>query len=99
MALDDREAQQAIARRAVDEQLSVRQVEDLVRDAAEQPAPAPAPKPGDTKPAALLELEERLAEQLSTRVSVSMGDRRGKISISFADLDDLERLFTLITSS
>ena len=99
LALDDRDAQQEIARRAVDEQLSVRQVEDLVRDAGELPPSAPSPKPGDTKPAALLELEERLAEQLSTRVSVTMGDRRGKISISFADLDDLERLFTLITSS
>lgn len=45
------------------------------------------------RPPGLLELEELLAEHLDTRVSVQMGAKRGRISIDFADLADLERLY------
>lgn len=51
---------------------------------------------GKLRSPGLLELEERFAERLSTRVAVSMGTKRGKIVIEFADLEDLERLYLLI---
>ncbi len=41
----------------------------------------------------LLELEELLAAHLDTRVAVQMGAKRGRVSIDFADLEDLERIF------
>lgn len=47
----------------------------------------------------LLELEELLADRLSTKVSVSMGAKRGKLVIDFADLEDLERLYHLMSGS
>lgn len=50
------------------------------------------------RPPGLLELEELLAEHLSTRVSVSMGSRRGKVVIDFADLEDLERIYHRMTT-
>jgi ParB family transcriptional regulator, chromosome partitioning protein len=54
----------------------------------------PVPKPASTlRPPGLLELEELLAEHLATRVKVAMTGRRGKITIEFADLEDLERLY------
>jgi ParB family chromosome partitioning protein len=53
---------------------------------------------GRLRPPGLLELEELLAECLSTRVSVSMGTKRGKLVIEFADLEDLERLYYLISA-
>jgi ParB family chromosome partitioning protein len=40
-----------------------------------------------------LELEELLAGHLETRVAVQMGAKRGRISIDFADLEDLERIY------
>jgi ParB family chromosome partitioning protein len=43
-----------------------------------------------------LELEELLAEHLQTRVKVAMAGRRGKITVEFADLEDLERLYHLM---
>lgn len=46
----------------------------------------------------LLELEQLLAEHLSTRVSVTMGAKRGKVVIDFADLVDLERIYHQITT-
>lgn len=53
---------------------------------------------GRLRPPGLLELEELLAECLSTRVSVSMGTKRGKLVIEFADLEDLERLYYLMSA-
>ena len=45
------------------------------------------------RPPGLLELEELLAEHLETRVAVQMGAKRGRITIDFADLEDLERIY------
>jgi ParB family transcriptional regulator, chromosome partitioning protein len=45
------------------------------------------------RPPGLLELEHLLAEHLDTKVSVSMGAKRGKVTIEFADLEDLERIY------
>ena len=47
-------------------------------------------------PAAVLELEELLAEQLATRVQIDLGATKGKVVIDFADLDDLERIYSRI---
>jgi ParB family chromosome partitioning protein len=49
------------------------------------------------RPPGLLELEELLAGYLDTRVAVQMGVKRGKVSIEFADLEDLERIYRQIT--
>ncbi len=50
------------------------------------------------RPPGLLELEGLLAEHLSTRVSITMGAGNGKVVISFADLEDLERIYHQITT-
>jgi len=50
------------------------------------------------RPPGLLELEELLADYLSTRVSVSMGTSKGKVVIEFADLEDLERIYHRMTT-
>ncbi|HEY3484720.1 MAG TPA: chromosome partitioning protein ParB, partial [Ilumatobacteraceae bacterium] len=49
------------------------------------------------RPPGLLELEELLAGFLDTRVGVQMGAKRGKVTIEFADLEDLERIYRKIT--
>ena len=70
---------------------------------APRPAPAPAPVDGSglteatrLRPPGLLELEQLLADALDTRVGVQMSARRGKVTIDFADLQDLERIYRLI---
>jgi len=50
------------------------------------------------RPPGLLELEELLAEHLDTRVNVHLGAKRGKVTIDFADLEDLERIYRQMTS-
>lgn len=49
------------------------------------------------RPPGLLELENLLAEHLETRVAVRLGARRGKVTIDFADLEDLERIYRQMT--
>ncbi len=49
------------------------------------------------RPPGLLELEELLSEYLDTRVRVSMASKRGKVVIEFATLEDLERIYRLVT--
>jgi ParB family transcriptional regulator, chromosome partitioning protein len=96
----DRTFQESLARRAVDDHLSVRAVEDEVRDHV---AVVPAPRAEGSRPAlrppGLLELEELLSSYLDTRVKVAMGTKRGRVTIEFATLEDLERIYRLVTES
>jgi len=94
----DRLFQETLARRAVAEDLSVRAVEEAVRDHEDDPAEpeAPATPPGAARglrPAGLLELEELLSAHLDTRVSVTMGAKRGRVVVDFATVEDLERIY------
>lgn len=90
----DRAFQEGLAKRAVAQGLSVREVEDAVRRReAEQDEDEAAPPVTALRPAGLLELEELLANHLDTRVSVSMGARKGRVVIDFATLEDLERIY------
>jgi len=106
----DRSLQEQLARRAVSDGWSVRTLEDAVKHGMPEPDPTPAPSTGregaggSASPAprlrapGLLELEQLLAEHLSTRVSVSMGSKKGKVVIEFADLVDLERIYHQMTT-
>ena len=98
----DRAFQEGLARRAVADGLSVRQVEEAVRQRqgggvgegtdGSPPADDPTAKTS-LRPAGLLELEQLLASHLDTRVAVSMGARKGRVVIDFATLEDLERIY------
>jgi ParB family transcriptional regulator, chromosome partitioning protein len=93
----DRAFQETLARRIVAEGLTVREVEEAVRqrnERGEEPAGGP-PNPASStpRPAALLELEELLADRFHTRVKINLGPKRGRMVIEFADLADLERIY------
>jgi ParB family chromosome partitioning protein len=49
------------------------------------------------RPPGLLELEHLLADYLDTRVSVQMTAKKGRVTIEFADLEDLERIYRVMT--
>lgn len=108
LATPDRSEQEALARRVVEERLTVRDIEELLRDDAPEthedgavPAPArPGPTAesvGETTDPGVLELEELLAARLETRVKVQLGKGPGRLVVEFADLDDLERIYRVIT--
>jgi ParB family chromosome partitioning protein len=96
----DRSFQESLARKAVQDDLSVRAVEEAVRVREQGSVAAPSAataKPSVARPAGMLELEALLSEHLSTKVNVTMGSKRGKVVIDFATLDDLERIYRAMT--
>jgi len=105
----DRALQEALVTRIIAEGLTVRAIEDEIRQTQEAIAPAPSgrtngstrrgggprrlPEPG------LLELEELLATFLNTRVRVNLKNRKGQLVIEFATLEDLERIYRTMVES
>jgi ParB family chromosome partitioning protein len=94
------EAQEELAARIVAEGLSVRATEEAVtlsnRGGGKKPAPQrrkPIQMPG------LKDVAERLSSTYDTRVTVSLGKRKGKIVVEFGSVDDLQRIVGLMDSS
>jgi ParB family transcriptional regulator, chromosome partitioning protein len=98
LGVDDLEAQEHLAYRIVAEGLSVRAVEEIVALGAQE---AKAPRQAQTRPKpvapALKDLADRLSDAFETRVKVELGQRKGKIVVEFASLDDLERIVKTMT--
>jgi ParB family chromosome partitioning protein len=95
----DRGFQEMLARRAINEGLTVRAVEEAVRARNEGPQRVTAHRPpaSHQRPAGLLELEEMLSAHLDTRVRVEMGAKHGRVIVDFATLEDLERIYAAMT--
>jgi ParB family chromosome partitioning protein len=94
----DRAFQESLAKRIVKDDLSVRQVEEAIRARNDGDASKPTGVPGRMRPPGLAELEERLGDHLDTRVKIRLGaGGRGTLSVEFAGLDDLERVYKAIT--
>ena len=110
----DRALQESFARMAVEQTLTVRGLEEAVRNAVNPGTNSTTviPKPGATgvkpktgtpgrvnlvKEPGLHELEELLSEHLATPVTVTLSGKHGKMVVEFADLEDLERIYRLMT--
>jgi ParB family chromosome partitioning protein len=92
LGLTDGAAQERLAQRIVAEGLSVRTVEEIValgdRDAAVE-RQRRGPKPMAPR---LTDIADALSDRLETRVKVDLGRSKGKVTIEFASIDDLERI-------
>ncbi len=96
LGLNDGAAIERLAQRIVAEGLSVRATEEVVALGDAQTAPARrrrAARPSDER---LDRLADRLSEHLDTRVSISLGARRGRLTIDFGGVDDLERILQVL---
>ena len=114
----DRALQEKMVDQIVEEGLTVRAVEELVRqggselrvvpnasESADQPAAPTGGTSGTTEPSSrratvrklpepgVLELEDLLSTYLNTRVKVDIQNRRGRLVVEFATLEDLERIY------
>jgi ParB family chromosome partitioning protein len=99
LGLDEAEAQEALALRVVAEGLSVRTTEELVQLAISEGAATkstPATRRAKPHAPALTDLADRLSDRFDTRVKVDIGRSKGKITIEFASVDDLERIVGII---
>ena len=93
--LGDPDEQVAVARRIREGDLSVRAAEELVKQAG-----APKPERASEKAAPDVHVraaEERLRLSLGTRVRIVQRGKRGRIEISYASEDELQRLYDHLT--
>lgn len=98
LSLDDAGTQEELATRIVAEGLSVRGTEEAVTLLArEQPGTKTRKRRKPLTMPGVADLAERLSDALDTRVKVQLGQRKGKIVIEFATVDDLERLVGIIS--
>ncbi|MCI4046661.1 ParB/RepB/Spo0J family partition protein [Streptomyces sp. TRM75563] len=95
LSVDDSEEQDRLAHRIVAEGLSVRAVEEIVTLMGSRPASSPKPKgprAGGRLSPALTDLATRLSDRFETRVKVDLGQKKGKIVVEFASMEDLDRI-------
>jgi ParB family chromosome partitioning protein len=97
LGLTDAAAQDRLAGRVVAEGISVRSLEELV-SVGEVGQDDEGPRIRAARPTApgLSELGDRLSDRLDTRVKLTLGRTKGRISIEFASLTDLERIVSVI---
>ncbi|MCD7440201.1 ParB/RepB/Spo0J family partition protein [Streptomyces lincolnensis] len=97
LSVEDSEEQDRLAHRIVAEGLSVRAVEEIVTLMGSRPQKAQRPKgprAGALVSPALTDLATRLSDRFETRVKVDLGQKKGKITVEFASMEDLERILT-----
>jgi ParB family chromosome partitioning protein len=94
------ERQEELAARIVAEGLSVRATEEAVTLAnRDGNAPGPAPRRKPIQMPGLQDVAERLSSAFDTRVTVTVGKRKGKIVVEFGSVDDLQRIVDIMNSS
>ncbi|MFI8101529.1 ParB/RepB/Spo0J family partition protein [Streptomyces sp. NPDC086023] len=99
LSVEDSEEQDRLAHRIVAEGLSVRAVEEIVTLMGSQATSSVKPKgprAGTRVSPALTELASRLSDRFETRVKVDLGQKKGKITVEFASMDDLERILSTL---
>lgn len=90
LSLDDPALMEELAQRIVSEGLSVRAVERLVAQGGQQQAPRTVRR--STYDPHVVDLTSRLSNRLEAPVRIDVGKRKGKITLEFTNLEDLERL-------
>jgi len=92
LSLEDESYAVHIAERAIAEGWSVRTVEEAVKERTVVEEPKPRRMP-EMRPAAIIELEERLSERLGTKVTIKARGDGGQMVIRYGSLEDLEQIY------
>jgi ParB family transcriptional regulator, chromosome partitioning protein len=97
LAIVDEGSQRQVAREVIARNLSVRETEAMAKRVGRETAAAPRTSPAEpdvhTRAA-----EEKLRMALGTRVRISRKGKGGRLEIDFGSEDELQRLYTQLTS-
>jgi ParB family transcriptional regulator, chromosome partitioning protein len=95
LSLTDAQEIESLAHRIVSEGLSVRAVEEIVA-MSDGKSKAEKAKRSSAGSAQHKDLSDILANKLDTRVTIELGKSKGKITIEFADEEDLHRITQIL---
>lgn len=97
LGIEDPDLQDRMAQRVIAEGISVRGLEEIValREDTDTGTTRRAARPKPFAPG-LVDLADRLSDRLETRVKVDLGKSKGKITVEFASLDDLQRIVDIM---
>ena len=96
-ALEKAKDQLALARRIMDEQLNVRQTEQLIRNWKGAPTkPTSAAKEEEKPDPNMRAAEQKLQEYFGTKVAIQGSKEKGRIEIYYENSDDLIRIYDLM---
>ena len=94
LSIDNPEEQYELAQRVMDEKLSVRDIEKIVKA---KNKPKIEKKKNEKQEALYHDIEEKLKASIGTKVTiVAKGDKMGKIEIDFYNQDDLQKIMDLL---
>ncbi|MFW0155848.1 ParB/RepB/Spo0J family partition protein [Rothia sp. P6271] len=85
-----------VAQKIVNEGLSVRAVEELVSHFSEQPKKEPKTIRPQKHHERLDYIADAFADRLDTNVKIQLGARKGKMTIEFASVEDLNRIISVL---
>ncbi len=95
LGLADGASMERLAQRIVAEGLSVRNVEEIVTLGGDDAPRARKPRAGARHPQ-LDDLAARLSDRLDTRVRINLGQRKGRLTVEFASVEDLNRIVDML---
>ena len=94
LSIDNTEEQYELAQRVMDEKLSVRDIEKIVKD---KNKPKIQKKKNEKQEALYRDIEDKLKASIGTKVTITAkGDSMGKIEIDFYNQDDLQKIMDLL---
>ncbi len=97
ISVEDPKAQDRLLNKAIQEDWSVRQIEDAVRKLDQKKSAGNRVlKEKDQKDLQLMEISSRLRNRFSTRVQIKKKNKGGEIRLEYYSDDDLERIISLL---
>ncbi|MDD3840055.1 MAG: ParB/RepB/Spo0J family partition protein [Clostridia bacterium] len=97
LAISNKEIQREIAQRITKENLTVRDVEKLIRDMNKRESEKKS-KPARQKDVHIVGIEEEFGNLFGTKVNIVKGKKKGKIEIEFYNNDDFERIYEILNN-
>ena len=94
LRIEDKEKQLEVANRIIDEELSVRAVEDIAKKILENKDTKKVEK--KEKDIYIIDAEERLSNIFGTKVSISTGKKKGKREIVYNNEEELNDILSMI---
>ncbi|HSN58728.1 MAG TPA: ParB/RepB/Spo0J family partition protein [Clostridiaceae bacterium] len=97
LAVEDKDLQNRLAQKVIDDGLTVREIEKLIADIAKDKNNDEKPvKKGEANPY-ISEIKNRLEEKFDTKVLISNRNNKGKIEIEYYSNDDLQRIMDILS--